>query len=101
MSIVELSTRKEMNMATNIRPLAVVTGASSGIGLELAKICAHRGFDLHIAANEPEIQTVAEQLRTSAGSADAVEAYLATVEGVVRIHAAAADQPIAPLLANH
>jgi len=28
------------NMATQARPLAVVTGASSGIGLELAKLCA-------------------------------------------------------------
>jgi NAD(P)-dependent dehydrogenase (short-subunit alcohol dehydrogenase family) len=31
--------------------LAVVTGASSGIGLELARICANDGFDLVIAAD--------------------------------------------------
>jgi NAD(P)-dependent dehydrogenase (short-subunit alcohol dehydrogenase family) len=40
-----------MNAA--IRPLAVVTGASSGIGLELARECAKNGFDLVIAADRP------------------------------------------------
>jgi NAD(P)-dependent dehydrogenase (short-subunit alcohol dehydrogenase family) len=34
------------------RPLAVVTGASSGIGLELAREAALRGYDLVIAADE-------------------------------------------------
>jgi NAD(P)-dependent dehydrogenase (short-subunit alcohol dehydrogenase family) len=34
---------------------AIVTGASTGIGLELAKRCAEEGFDLLIAADEPEI----------------------------------------------
>ena len=35
------------------RPLAVVTGASSGIGYELARLCAENGFDLVIAADRP------------------------------------------------
>jgi uncharacterized protein len=87
-------------MATNIRPLAVVTGASTGIGLELAKICVQRGFDLLIAADEPQIQAVAQQLRISGASVDAVEADLATIEGVDRLYAAAAGRPIAALLAN-
>ena len=34
---------------------AVVTGASTGIGYELAKCCAGAGFDLLIAADEPQI----------------------------------------------
>jgi len=34
------------------RPLAIVTGASTGIGLELARQAAMRGYDLIIAANE-------------------------------------------------
>jgi short-subunit dehydrogenase len=41
---------------SNIRPLALVTGASTGIGYELAKCCAEKGFDLLIA-NESEIET--------------------------------------------
>ncbi len=35
------------------RPLAVVTGASSGIGYELAKLCAEHGYDLVVAADTP------------------------------------------------
>ena len=45
------------------RPFAIVTGASSGIGLELAVICAQEGFDLLVAADRPEIQDAAERCR--------------------------------------
>ena len=38
---------------TSRRPLAVVTGASSGIGFELAKLLAAEGHDLAIAADRP------------------------------------------------
>ena len=38
--------------------LAVVTGASTGIGLELARIAAKEKYDLIIAANEPEIEGI-------------------------------------------
>ena len=37
------------------RPFAVVTGASSAIGYELAKCCAERSYDLLVAADESEI----------------------------------------------
>ena len=37
------------------RPFAVVTGASTGIGYELAKCCVEDGFDLVVAADEPGI----------------------------------------------
>jgi short-subunit dehydrogenase len=40
-------------MQSEYRPLAVVTGASSGIGLELANLCAQNGFDLITAADTP------------------------------------------------
>jgi short-subunit dehydrogenase len=42
-------------MIEDQRPLAVVTGASSGIGYELAKLAAEDGYDLVIAADEPSI----------------------------------------------
>jgi len=45
------------------RKFAVVTGASTGIGLELARQCAKQNFDLLIAANEAEIEAAAEDLR--------------------------------------
>ena len=38
------------------KPFAIVTGVSSGIGFELAAICAQEGFDLPVAADHPEIQ---------------------------------------------
>src|SRR5689334_15482348 len=45
------------------RPLALVTGASSGIGLELAKQFAENGFDLVIAAEDAELDAAAAELR--------------------------------------
>src|SRR5262249_21725466 len=47
---------KEKNMATiATKPLAVVTGASRGIGYELAKEFATHGFDLVICADTETI----------------------------------------------
>src|SRR5689334_20677961 len=82
------------------RPLAVVTGASTGIGYELARCCAENGFDLLIAADESEIYTAAEQLKADGSSVAAVEADLATRDGVDQLYAAARGRPIAALLAN-
>ena len=48
--------------ASEPRPLALVTGASSGIGFELARQFAEHGFDLVIAAEDAAINTVAHQL---------------------------------------
>jgi short-subunit dehydrogenase len=45
------------------RPLALVTGASSGIGFELAKQFAEHGFDLVVAAEDAELETAAVELR--------------------------------------
>ena len=42
-------------MALTERPIAVVTGASAGIGYELANLCAQNGFDLVVAADQPKI----------------------------------------------
>jgi short-subunit dehydrogenase len=39
-------------MTSDTRPFAIVTGASAGIGYELAKCCAEQGFDLLVAADE-------------------------------------------------
>lgn len=85
---------------SDTRPLAVVTGASSGIGYELAKICAVEGFDLVIAADRPEIETVAGELRQSGVEVDTVFADLATTEGVDRVVATLRGRAVDVLLAN-
>jgi short-subunit dehydrogenase len=87
-------------MATSAKPLAIVTGASSGIGYELAKICGERGYNLLIAADEPEIQTAAQTLRGTGASIDAVEADLATTDGVDALLDQTAGRPVSVLVAN-
>jgi len=87
-------------MATTSRPLAIVTGASTGIGYELALRCAEKGFDLLVAADEPEIETAADAFRRFGGAVEAVEADLATEEGVERLYEAAVGRPVDALLAN-
>jgi short-subunit dehydrogenase len=87
-------------MTDAARPLAIVTGASTGIGYELARCCAGNGFDLLVAANEPAIHEAAARFREQGVNVDAVEADLATVEGVDRLYAAAHGRPVDALLAN-
>lgn len=90
-------------MANTDRPLAMVTGASTGIGYELALRCAREGFDLVIAADEPKIRAAANDFRAAgAVVADAVEADLSTVAGNDQLAAAAAalGRPVDALLAN-
>jgi short-subunit dehydrogenase len=84
------------------RTLAIVTGASSGIGFELAKHCAENGFDLVIAADEPKIHEAAEELEKLGAKVTVVEADLATREGVAKLHdaARALGRPVDALLAN-
>src|SRR5690606_14099219 len=70
-------------MARRLRPLAVVTGASTGIGYELAKCCAKDGFDLMIAADEPEIKSAASDFEQLGVRVEAVEADLSTLEAML------------------
>ncbi|UVC12505.1 SDR family NAD(P)-dependent oxidoreductase (plasmid) [Rhizobium sp. TH2] len=69
-------------MASAIGKLAVITGASSGIGFELAKMAAQEGYDLIIAADEPHISDAADELRAFGVSVESVKTDLATTEGV-------------------
>jgi short-subunit dehydrogenase len=88
-------------MATSAQKgLAVVTGASTGIGYELAKCCAREGFDLVVCADEARIYDAARDFETLGAAVTAVEADLATLEGVEKLHAAAGGRPIDALLAN-
>ncbi len=88
-------------MTMGSRPFAIVTGASSGIGYELAKQCAEHEFDLLIAADEPAIHHAAAGLRREGdGEVVAVQADLATTEGVGRLFGAAKGRRVDALLAN-
>jgi short-subunit dehydrogenase len=87
-------------MANGNRPLAIVTGASSGIGFELAKLCAESGFDLIIAADMPEIEQAAEALRSTGVNVESLLVDLATREGVEALHAQVGGRSVDYLLAN-
>src|SRR6478609_12045119 len=78
------------------RELAVITGASSGIGLEIAKLAVTDGFDLILAADTPfddALSEVGSNVRT-------VETDLSTETGVQQLIDAIAGQPVAVLVAN-
>jgi short-subunit dehydrogenase len=79
---------------------AIVTGASTGIGLELAKCCAREGYDLLICADEPAVKFAAEDIKPLGVKVIAVEADLSTIEGVDKLYAAADGRPVNALLAN-
>lgn len=68
-------------------PVALVTGASSGIGLELARICCTEGMRVVIAANERDVETAANELRLTGAQVRAVHADLSTREGVDELYA--------------
>jgi uncharacterized protein len=87
-------------MATAGRPLAIVTGASSGIGLELARCCVTGGYDVIVAADGPEIHAAGDSLRASGANVDVVQADLATLDGVEELYAATGHRPVSALLAN-
>ena len=89
-------------MPDTSRPLAIVTGASSGIGLELAKLAVDQGYDLIIAADEPEIHDAAGALEAEGAEVRAVQADLATTEGVDQLYDAARElgRPVEILIAN-
>ncbi len=70
------------------RQFAVVTGASSGIGLELARQFAGHGFDVLIAAEDGELAAAAGELSAGGADVQTVRADLSTAEGVEQLVAA-------------
>ena len=79
--------------------LAIVTGASSGIGLELAKLAAKDGYDLIVAADTSFADASAE-LKAAGASVEMVEVDLSTFEGVDRLLDAAGGRQIDLVCAN-
>jgi uncharacterized protein len=68
---------------------ALITGASSGIGLELAKLFAKDGYDLVVAADEAQIHTAAQELSGLGVKVEPVEVDLRTGDGVATLYQAA------------
>jgi short-subunit dehydrogenase len=62
--------------------LAIITGASSGIGYNLAKVFAENGFDIVINAEDTRLATAEIELKQLGAHVTAIQADLATYEGV-------------------
>lgn len=89
----------ETSRSENAGKFAIVTGASSGIGLELAKLAARDGYDLLLAADRP-LADAAQALRETAVDIRFVETDLSSFEGVERVLAATDGRPVDALFAN-
>ncbi|GAB3664626.1 SDR family NAD(P)-dependent oxidoreductase [Ramlibacter alkalitolerans] len=81
------------------RPLAVVTGASSGIGYHLARLAAQHGYDLVVAADTPLADAVRE-FEALGANVQAVQGDLASTEGVLHLITAIGEREVDALMAN-
>jgi uncharacterized protein len=77
---------RENYASASDHPFAVVTGASSGIGLELAKQFASHGYDLLICAENSDIVAAADTLRGLGAQVTTVQSDLATYDGVEQVY---------------
>jgi|SRR6185312_15907962 len=84
------------------RQLAVITGASSGIGFELARVFAEEGFDLLIAAEDGELTTALDELKRTDAAVEAHRVDLATEAGVIELyrHIQSTGRPVDALALN-
>jgi uncharacterized protein len=72
--------------STQTRPLALVTGASSGIGLELAKQFADHGYDLVVAAEDGELAEAARDLAARGVQVEPIQVDLSRQDGVEELY---------------
>jgi uncharacterized protein len=81
------------------RKLAIVTGASSGIGLEIAKLAAQDGYDLIVAADTPFVEA-GPALKEFGVNVNQIEADLASQQGLDQLLTQIGDRPVDVLVAN-
>ena len=79
--------------------LALVTGSSAGIGLELARLFIADDFETIICGSSPKVHSVAEEL-SNEGLVWAVQSDLTTAEGAKEVVRAVAGKPLDVLVLN-
>jgi len=89
-----------MSKIDKLSGFVVVTGASSGIGLELAKLAAQDGCDLLLVADRDLSAGDAAARAGGARSVEVLEADLATPDGLRALMTAIGGRPVDALLAN-
>jgi short-subunit dehydrogenase len=82
--------RRTTDSSADGRPLALVTGASSGIGLELARQFVEHGYDVIINAEDAELAAAESSLAGQGAEVRAVRADLSGYDGVEALWAAVA-----------
>ncbi len=87
-------------MRSETRKFAIVTGASSGIGYELARCCVENGYDVLIVADEQEVYDAAETLASHGAGVEAMVADLSTMAGVMQVVNRVGNKRVDALLAN-
>jgi uncharacterized protein len=88
-------------MSNNPRPLALVTGASSGIGVCYAHALAKRGYDLILVARRADrLQEVAKDLATLGAQAETLVADLSKDEDCNLVVQACQNRPLELLINN-
>ena len=81
------------------RPLALVTGASSGIGRELARVAAHDGYDLMVVARRGDrLTALASELTSFGATTESVVLDLAQPTGARAVEEAVAGRPVEVLV---
>lgn len=81
------------------KPLALVTGSSAGIGLELAQLFIADGFETILCGSSAKVHEVALHLGQQ-GTVQAVQSDLATAKGAEEIIDAVAGRVLDALVIN-